>query len=128
MAPIGIRPVRSFMKITHAINFFLVGFAMCFSPAYWPNHFAEGGSGNENSELWLMMMGAAQMAMGAWTMGLNVVPRLTHFLAEWEPITLKFDLPDVSWALPDSFYSGLNEDDDISLARTLQQQLRLSQA
>ena len=116
------------MKTTHAVNFFLVGLAMCFSPAYWPQQFSVGVDGQANSELWLLVMGVAQMAMGAWTVGLNIVPRLAHVLADWEPISINFELPDVSWALPESFYAALGDEDEISLAISLQQQLRLGRA
>jgi len=40
-------------------------------------------------------------------------------------VPLDFALPDVSWVLPDSFYAGLNDDDAVSVALNLQQQLRL---
>jgi len=116
------------MKTTHALNFFLVGLSMCFSPACWPGYFVGAENGGNASELWLLIMGATQMVMGAWTMGLNLVPRLLHYLSHWEPVLLDFTLPDVGWVPPDSFYAGLNEQDDISVALSLQQQLRLGQA
>lgn len=116
------------MKTTHAFNFFFIGAVMCFSPAYWPEFFINEVNGNDTSELWVLIMGMTQMAMGAWTMGLNEVPRLLHSLANWEPVPLDFALPDVSWVLPDSFYAGLNEDDAVSVALSLQQQLRLRNA
>ena len=74
------------------------------------------------------MMGATQMVMGTCAMVINSVPRLALVLAEWEPIALKFELPDVSWALPESFYAGLGDEDEIGLAMSLQQQLRLRNA
>ena len=113
------------MKTSHALNFFLVGLAMCFSPAFWPHRFIDNSGAGGTSELWLLLMGVAQMVMGVWTMSLNLIPQLTHFLAEWEPITINFDLPDVSWALPESFYAGLADDDDVNLALSIQQQLRM---
>lgn len=128
MAPIAEPTVFAPMKTTHALNFFLIGLSMCFSPAYWPELFSRSAVGNDSSELWLLIMGMTQMAMGAWTMGLNLVPRLLHIIAEWEPVTLDFSLPDVTWALPESFYTGLQDDEDIHTALRLQQQLRLGRA
>lgn len=116
------------MKTTQALNFFLVGLGMCFSPAFWPDYFSGNSDGNNTSELWLLIMGMTQMTLGSWMMGLNEVPRLLHSLAEWEPVTLNFELPDVSWVLPESFYAGLNEDDDVNVALNLQQQLRMRAA
>lgn len=116
------------MKTTHALNFFLIGLFMCFGPGYWPDFFASGTNGNDASELWLRIMGITQMTMGAWTIGVNEVPRLVHALAQWEPVTLDFALPDVKWALPESFYTGLQDDDDVNVALRLQQQLRLRAA
>ncbi|GEM_PF-1084621 len=116
------------MKTAHALNFFLVGLAMCFSPAYWPEYFINHPNGSGTSDLWLLTMGVTQMTMGAWTMGLNLVPRLTHFLAEWEPITINYEVPDVSWSLPESFYAGLVDEDEINLAHRRQQQLRIGPA
>jgi hypothetical protein len=116
------------MKTTHAFNFFIIGMAMCFSPAFWPEFFSGEVNANDTSEVWMLIMGVIQMSMGAWTMGLNEVPRWLHSLSHWEPVPLDFSLPDVSWVLPDSFYAGLNEDDDVRVALALQQQLRLGQA
>jgi len=116
------------MKTTHALNFFLVGISMCFGPAYWPDFFAAAANGNDASELWLQTMGITQMAMGVWAMVLNLVPRLVHFLIEWEPVSMVFAPPDVGWALPDSFYAGLQDDEDVGVALSLQQQLRLGHA
>ena len=113
------------MKTTHALNFFLVGLSMCISPACWPEYFVGAENGINTSELWLLVMGITQMLMGAWTIGLNEVSRLLNFLVHWEPVLLDFALPDVSWALPESFYAGLADDEDVSVALSLQQQLRL---
>lgn len=113
------------MKTTHAFNFFFIGAVMCFSPAFWPEFFINEVNGNHSSELWVLIMGVTQMALGAWTMGLNEVPRLLHSLANWEPVRLDFALPDVSWVLTDSFYAGLNEDDAVNVALRIQQQLRM---
>ncbi len=94
---------------------------MSFCPAFWPNYI----SVNEGcSELWLLVMGVTQMVLGAWTMGFNEVPRLLHALAAWEPVKLDFELADVRWVLPESFYAGLNDDEDLRVALILQQQLR----
>ena len=116
--------VLGLMKTTHALNFFLIGLVMCFSPAFWPDYFSGEASRGNASELWVLLMGTTQIALGAWTMCLNEVPRLMRYLAEWEPLTLVFELPDVGWALPESFYAGLNEYDDVRVALSLQQQLR----
>ena len=104
------------MKTTHAINFFLIGFTMCFSPAYWPEYFSGDAMRGNASELWMLLMGAAQMGLGAGSAAVNVVPRLIHYLADWEPLTLNFVLADVGWALPESFYSGLNEVEEAGVA------------
>lgn len=113
------------MKTTHALNFFLIGLAMSFSPAYWPEQFAADAGGGETSTIWLLTMGAIQMTLGAVVLSLNGVPRMIQFLSEWEPISLRFELPDVGSALTDSFYARLNDDEEINLALSLQQQLRL---
>ena len=128
MAQTGNGFVWEIMKTTQALNFFLVGLGMCFSPAFWPDYFSGNANGDNTSELWVLSMGMTQMAMGAWLMGLNEVPRLMHAMAEWEPVTLNFELPDVGWALPESFYAGLQDDDDVSTALSLQQQLRMRAA
>lgn len=120
--------VWEIMKTTQALNFFLVGLGMCFSPALWPDYFSGVSDGNNTRELWLLIMGMTQMAMGAWMMGLNEVPRVLHAVTEWEPVPLNFALPDVGWVLPDSFYASLQNDDDVSTALALQQQLRMRAA
>jgi heme A synthase len=116
------------MKTTHALNFFLVGLAMCFGPALWPQEFFDSASRVDASAWWLICMGAVQALLGAWVLGLNGVPRLFQLLAEWEPVKLDFTLPDVGWVLPESFYAGMVDDEEVSIALTLQQQLRLSRA
>jgi hypothetical protein len=102
------------MKTTHAVNFFLIGRVMCFGPAYWPEYFSGTTAHGNSSEVWSLLMGVLQMALGGWAIGLNEVPRLLRFLAEWEPVTLTFAPADVGWALPESFYAGLNQADEVT--------------
>jgi len=116
------------MKTTDAFYFFLVGLGMFFSPAYWPDSFSAAPNGANTSELWLILMGTAQMLLGAWLMGLNVVPRLMHTIAEWEPVPLNFEMVDVGWVLPESFYVALEDADEVSVGLNLQRQLRLGYA
>ena len=116
------------MKTTDAFYFFLVGLAMFFSPAYWPDSFVVLTNGANTSELWLLLMGAAQMTLGAWLMGLNLVPRLMQYVSEWEPVPLNFEMVDVGWVLPESFYLGLEDADEVSVGLNLQRQLRLGYA
>jgi hypothetical protein len=116
------------MKTMHALNFLLIGLVMCFSPALWPEYFSGDAIRGDASALWMLVMGVTQLALGTWTMGRNEVPRLMLYLAEWEPLTFVFELPDVGWALPESFYATLNDDDYVSVALSLQQQLRLGNA
>lgn len=125
MAQNGNSYVWGDMKTIQALNFFLIGSVMSFSPAYWPEYFT---SELNNSELWLLFMGATQMILGGWVMVLNEVPRLLQAVAQWEPVTVNFALPDVGWSLPESFYAGMNSDDDIRVALNLQQQLRMPAA
>jgi hypothetical protein len=116
------------MKTTHALNFFFVGLAMCSGPAFWPQQFIGPANGVNTSEIWLLVMGGTQAAMGAWMMAINEVPRLTHLLQDWEPFRMDFALPDVGWTLPESFYAGLKDDEEVGIALLLQEQLRLGRS
>lgn len=122
------RLVLGLMKTTHALNFFLIGLTMCFSPAYWPAFFINESTGDNTNELWMLTMGLAQMILGAWTIGINVVPRLLYSLGQWDPLAMNFALPDVGWVMPESFYAALQDEDDVSVALSLQQQLQLGRA
>lgn len=128
MAPIAERLVFSIMKTTDAFIFFLIGLAMCFGPAVWPGLFSGEINRGACSEVWLTLMGVAQMLMGMWAMGLNAVPRVMQYLAEWEPVPLKFELVDIGSVLSESFYMGLDEADEESVAISLQRQLRMGYA
>ena len=116
------------MKTTHALGFFLVGLFMYFSPALWPHHFTCDTSGANTSEWWLLVMGMMQMIIGTWSVGSNEVPRLMQYVARWEPVALDLELTDVGWVLSESFYVGLKEIDEISVALNLQRQLRVASA
>ncbi len=104
--------------------FFSVGLFMYFSPAFWPEQFVCNLSCSNTSEWWLLVMGMIQMAMGAWVAGINEVPRLGRYLANLEPVAFDFKLSDAGSTLSESFYAGLKEVDEISLALSLQRQLR----
>lgn len=128
MALVTLSVVFGVMKTTDAFCFFLVGLAMYFSPACWPDSFVAITNGANTSELWLIVMGAAQMTLGAWLMGLNVVPRLMQYVSEWEPVPLNFEMVEVGCVLPESFYLGLEDADEVSVGLNLQRQLRLGYA
>ena len=128
MAPTWGQVVFVVMKTSHAFGFLLVGSVMFFIPAFIPDHFFAGAGGVNTSELWLLLMGAAQMIMGTWSIGQNVVPQLSRQVADWEPALFNLELADVSWVLPEAFYAALDEVDEVSLALSLQQQLRMGYA
>jgi hypothetical protein len=116
------------MKTTDAFNFFLVGLAMCLGPACWPGYFAGAADGGGCGELWLVFMGTMQIILGAWAMGLRLVPQLIRSISEWEPVLLDFELVDIGSVLSESFYRGLDEGDELKVALSLQQQLRQAYA
>lgn len=126
MKPAGEGHVSQGMKTTQALNFFLVGLGMCFGPALWPQAFARGIV--DTSALWLLVMGTMQAFFGAFMAGVNEVPRLKRWLAEWEPFSLNLKLGDVNWGLPEAFYNRLAAEEEIDVALGLQRQLRLGQA
>ena len=128
MAPIAPRLVLGSMKTIDALNFFLVGLVMFFCPAYWPEEFCATASSESSSELWLLVMGAVQLSVGAWSMAVNIVPRAIRHLAEWEPVMFEFKLMDAGWFIPESLFVGLEEGEEVAVALSLPPQLRLAYA
>lgn len=125
MAPNRGARVFGSMKTTQAINFFVVGLGMCFGPAFWPQAFARGLV--DASALWLLLVGAMQVLLGAVVLGCNEVPRMVRWLRDWEPVKFDFAPADVRWVLSEAFYSGMQAEEEITVAFTLQKQLRLGQ-
>ncbi|HEY8996196.1 MAG TPA: hypothetical protein VIM71_16135 [Lacunisphaera sp.] len=112
------------MTTAHAFNFFLVGLGMIAGPAFWPEYFV---AEHMNSALWLELMGALQALGGSWVLGLEGIVLFRRFAA-WEPFDFSLELPDVRWAVSPSFYSVIENNDDVVVAFRLQQQLQLKQA
>lgn len=108
------------MTTPHAINFLVVGLGMIAGPALWPQFFA---AEHLRSAIWLVVMGGLQALAGSFTLGLAGI-RFSRQLAQSDPFDFSLTLPDVSWAVPPSFYSLLDDDDEIVVALRLQQQLR----
>ena len=121
MALAGRGYVFPLMKTPHALGFLLTGLAMGSCPAIFPEYFTDG---HARSGIWLMLMGALQASLGLTVFGFTELPRLTGWLAAWEPVDLSLALPDIHWSVPGSVYALLDEAEEVTDALRLQQQLR----
>lgn len=122
-APPGTGVVSWLMTTHHAFNFLLIGLGMIAGPAVWPEYF---GDNHMRSAIWLVFMGSMQAAGGSFFLvleGLRLSQRLTAWVGD--PLDLTISLTDVRRAvLPPSFYSRLEDSEEVALARRLQRQLR----
>lgn len=92
---------------------------MIAGPALLPQHFTVE---HLRSASWLVFMGGLQAIGGSVVLGLEAV-RLSQRLAEWEPLDFDLTLPDVTWAVPPSLYTVIEETDEVAVALRLRQQL-----
>lgn len=112
------------MTTPHACAFVLVGLGMIAAPAVVPEHF---GDRQMQSAIWMVFMGSLQAVGGATFLlaaGLNEARRLFALVAE----ALDFNLTLADFrrtVLQPSFYTLVEDYDEVAQALQLQQQLRL---
>ena len=111
------------MTTPHACAFVLVGLGMIAAPAVMPEHF---GDKQMQSTIWMVFMGALQAAGGAaflLTAGFHEARRLFALVAD----ALDFNLTLADFrrtVLQPSFYTLVEDYDEVAQALQLQQQLR----
>lgn len=94
------------MTTNNALVFVLLGLGMFFAPAELPQLFpANAGDGSSTSGLWLGVMGVGQMLLGLTIAMHNEIIRLRAAIEEWDSLERTFDLAEVRWAMPASFYA-----------------------
>ena len=98
------------MTTNNAIAFLVLGLGMFLAPVEFPQFFPPNAmDGSCTSALWLGLMGALQLAMGAGFAAYNETVRLQAAIHAWDPLERPFDLAQLRWAMPASLYAAAGD-------------------